>query len=410
MKQVYRISPVAAKPSREEFLAAFEALCRQRMSEVLQAALDAERDELIGRLRHERRSDGAPAVYRDGYERERTVTGPCGGLTIRRPRVRGDGQRFDSQLLPRHVRRLASVNKTMHELWVQGLSHRDFEPSLRGLLGADAPLSAATVARVNAQFRDQFAAWNTRRLDDRRFVYVWADGVYLGAGPEDERRVFLVVIGVDADGIKHLVALSEAMAESEASWAEVFADLRARGFKDPLLIVADGADGLWAAAGKAFPHAAQQRCWLHKMRNVLDKIPEKHKLTVRDALREAMYAPSARATHQLLDNLARSLQRDYPKAAACVRDDVDRMVAYQRFPRAHWAHLRTTNVIESPFSVVKTRTDACKRLRTGASAAYLVYALLTRLATSWRKIRGYQELRPLITVRDANALDKSQAA
>lgn len=275
---------------------------------------------------------------------------------------------------------------------------------------ADAALSAATIARVNAQFRDEYAAWSTRDLSDRRFAYLWADGVYLGAGPDDERRALLVVIGVDASGTKHLVALWEAMAESEQSWTDLFADLKARGMIDTLLVIADGADGLWAALSKTCPDAAQQRCWVHKMRNVLDKVPHKHKPATRDALREAMYAPTARATRQLLANLARSLAREYPKAAACVRDGVDRMVTYQRFPQAHWTQLRTSNIIESPFATVKTRTNACKRLRTGASATYLVYALLTRLTGSWRKIKGSQELCTIIAIRDANALDKSHAA
>jgi transposase-like protein len=409
MSRVYRKTPVLAKPSHEEFSAVFESLCRERMSEVLQAVLNAEVDDVLGRVRHARRVDGEIVAYRDGFDRPRTITSAAGGLTIRRPRVRG-GATFESQILPKHVRRLASVNKTMHELWVQGLAQRDFEPSLRALLGADAALSAATIARVNAQFRDEYAAWSTRDLSDRRYAYLWADGVYLGAGPDDERRALLVVIGVDASGTKHLVALSEAMAESEQSWTDLFADLKARGMVDPLLVVADGADGLWAALSKACPDAAQQRCWVHKMRNVLDKVPHRHRPATRDALREAMYAPTARATRQLLTNLARSLERDYPKAAACVRDDVDRMVTYQRFPQPHWTHLRTSNIIESPFATVKTRTNACKRLRTGASATYLVYALLTRLTASWRKIKGYQELRTVIAIRDANALDKSHAA
>ncbi len=409
MSRVYPNPPVLAKSSRSDFSAAFEALCRERMSEVLQTLLNVEVDELLGRLRHARRCEADPVGHRDGYDRPRTITSAAGSLTIRRPRVRG-GATFDSQILPRHTRRLPALNKTMHELWVQGLSHRDFEPSLRALLGADAPLSPATIARVNAQFRDAYASWSTRRLDDRRFAYLWADGVYLGAGPDDERRALLVVIGVDASGIKHLLALSEAMAESEQSWTELFTDLRERGMADPLLIVADGASGLWAAASTVFPDAAQQRCWLHKLRNVLDKVPERRKPVVHEALREAMHAPTERTTRQLLDNLARSLEKDYPKAAACLRDDVDRMVAYQRFPQAHWKHLRTTNIIESPFATVKTRTNACKRLRSGASATYLVYALLSRLSTSWRRFNGYQELRSVIAIRDANALDRSQAA
>ncbi|WP_422665026.1 IS256 family transposase [Vulcanimicrobium alpinum] len=209
----------------------------------------------------------------------------------------------------------------------------------------------------------------------------------------------LVVIGADADGTKHLVALDDAMSESELSWTELFEDLKKRGLHMPQLLIADGANGLWAAAGKALPNTRQQRCWLHKVRNVLDKLPEKQKPRVHTELRCIVNAPSETEARDRIEALAKTLQRDYPKAAACIRDDVDRMVTFYRFPSSSWKSLRTTNPIESIFASVRLRTEAAKRLRTGSSATYLVFKLVQRLSGSWRRINGYQS----ITLENAEA-------
>ena len=280
------------------------------------------------------------------------------------------------------------------------MAHRDFEPTLRGLLGSEAPLSAWTIARVNAEFGAAFDAWKRRRLDSDHFVYLWGDGIHLGAGPEDKRRVLLVLIGADARGFKHLVALEEAMSGSELSWIELFEDLKRRGLREPSLVIADGTNGMWAAATKAFPNAQQQRCWWHKIRNVLDKVPEKQQPRVHTDLRSIVHAKGETQAREQIETLAQSLQREYPKAAACVRDDVDRMVTFFRFPEPSWKSLRTTNPIDPIFASVRIRTDAAKRLRTGASATYLVFKLVQRLSTSWRRIDGYRSI----------ALENSQAA
>ena len=293
------------------------------------------------------------------------------------------------------------IDKTLNQLWIEGLAHRDFEPTLRGLLGEEAPLSASTIARVNAEFQAEFAAWKERRLDEQQFAYLWSDGVHLGAGPDDERRVLLVTIGADADGIKHLVALDEAMSESELSWTELFADLVRRGLHAPSLIVGDGAHGMWNAATRTFPNASQQRCWVHKQRNVLDKVPDKHKPTVHAALREIMHAENEALARTKCETLAQMLQRDYPSAAACIRDDLDRMMSYYRFPQASWKSLRTTNVIESVFAPVRLRTNAAKRFRTGRSVTYLVYALIMRLSKSWRRIDGHKTIPDVLAQRIA---------
>lgn len=404
MKRSYRTQPHLAKSASEELVSYLEELCRRRISEVFQAVLEAEVDEILERRRYERRG-GAGDGYRDGHDRPRTITSNRGSFDIARPRVRGVA--FESTALPKHKRRLENVDKSLAELWIDGLATRDFEGTLRAFLGAEAPLSAATITRTNRRLLAELEAWNTRRLDDLDLIFSWADGMHLGTGPDDERRVFLVVVGGDRLGNKHLLALREAMSESEAGWEELFADLAARGLRAPQLLVADGACGLWAAAQKAWPAAAQQRCWIHKMRNVEDKLPEKQRAAAHKAMSEIMYAESEPEARHKLDRLAKSYERNYPKAAACLRADRERMFAFHRFPPATWIHLRTTNPIESLFSPIRRRTDAMNRLRTGRFATAVLYALTCKLAKSWRRLHGYRDLidiapeRPLALKRAA---------
>ncbi len=260
------------------------------------------------------------------------------------------------------------------------------------MLGANTPLSASTIARVNAQFRSEFGAWKARGLDHEHYVYVWADGVHLGAGPGDERRVLLVVIGADVQGKKNLIALDEAMAESAESWRELLHDLKARGLRSPQLAIADGAGGFWAALAAVYPHAKQQRCWLHKMRNVLDKVPEKLKPEVHRSARKIWTSATRAGAVSKIESLSRSLAKDHPKAAACLRDDIDRMLTYFSFPKESWKSLRTTNPIESTFAWVRLRSNAMKRLRSGSSALYLVFKLIERQATTWRCICGHRTI------------------
>ncbi len=404
MKKSYPTVVPAAKGFERDFGAELDQLCRAKISELVQAYLCFEVDEALQRARYQRSSDDSAKTYRNGFDDPRTITTSAGPIQIRRPRV--IGLKHESAVLPKYARRLPSVDRTLHQLWIEGLADRDFERSLRGLLGESAPLSASTIARTNAKFVDEYTTWCARSLADRDYVYVWADGIFLGAGPDDERRVLLVLIGADADGIKHFLALEEAMSESEQSWAELFEKLKDRGLRPPHLLIADGANGMWAAATKAFADTAQQRCWIHKNRNILDKVPETKRDAVHAELREAMHAATESIARRRMESLARSLQADYPKAATCVRDDLDRQLAFYRFPQANWKSLRTTNPIESIFASVRLRTDAAKRMRSGASATYLLYALITRLSTNWRRIDGHREIRNLLR----RNLDSKKAA
>jgi len=375
--------------SQSDRLTQLDELCRTKIAELVQTYLESEVDELIQRKRYERATSAQP-IYRNGHDPERRVTTGAGTIAIRRPRLRG--ATYESAVIPKHQRRLPSLDRTFHQLWLEGLSQRDFEPALRALLGAEAPLSASAIARVNTQFRGEFEAWKTRRLDHERYVYLWADGVHLGAGPGDERRVILVIVGADSQGEKHLVTLDEAMSESELSWKGILHDLKQRGLRSAQLAIADGANGFWSALSAEYPDTRQQRCWLHKIRNVLDKVPESRKAEVHRLLREILGSPTrAEATTQI-EALARELSRDYPKAAACLRDDPDRMLAYFAFPKESWKSLRTTNAIESIFSAVRLRTNVMKRLRSGDSALYLVFKLIDRLSKTWRRIPGYHTI------------------
>jgi putative transposase len=389
VKQVYP-NGLRLANSQSDRLVQLDELCRAKVAELVQAYLESEVDELIQRKRYERAAEGRLPVYRNGHDPERLITTGAGAIAIRRPRLRG--ATYESAVIPKHKRRLPSLDRTFHQLWLEGLSQRDFEPALRALLGAEAPLSASAIARVNAQFRGEFEAWRARRLDHERYVYLWADGVHLGAGPGDERRVILVIVGADPQGEKHLVALDEAMSESELSWKGILHDLKQRGLGAAQLAIADGANGFWSALSAEYPDTRQQRCWLHKMRNVLDKVPESRKPEVHRQLREILGSSTrAEATTQI-EALARELSRDYPKAATCLRDDLDRMLAYFDFPKESWKSLRTTNAIESIFSAVRLRTNVMKRLRSGESALYLVFKLIDRLSKTWRRISGYHTI------------------
>ena len=390
MKKVrLRAVPTPAIPDRVARMTVLEEICRQKVGEIIQAALIAEADEFLGRIAGV--LGKSTSGYRDGYEQQRTISYGSTPVAIRRPRVRESDVPFASAILPPYKRRFPELDKTMHELWLQGLSTRDFEPSLRALLGEATPLSPSTVSRVNKQFLEDYRAWSCRSITDK-YVYIWADGIYLDAGAEDQRRVMLAVIGVDTNGDKDLLALDDAFGESAESWAVVFESLRDRGLKNVAMLVADGAQGIWKAFSAVFPRVKQQRCWLHKMRNVEDKVHEKHRGTIHPRLVEIMNAESRPQAERLIEKLARELSRQYPKAAACLREDVARMTAYYDFPKPHWKHLRTTNIIESNFDAVRSRTNVCKRLRQPESATYLVWALLVRRKSRWRRLNGFRLL------------------
>ncbi len=354
-----------------------EEFARLKIQMWFQALLEQEVTELLGREHHERRQavDGVRG-YRNGYGKPRRLSMQGGTITVRRPRVRELEERFESRLLPFFVRRTKEVGELLPELYLHGLSQGDFELALRGLLGEGAPLSPSSIARLRGKWRHEYEAWRTRRLDDRELVYAWADGVYVKAGLEREKAALLVVIGAMSDGHKEVLAVEAGYRESTESWAAVLRDLRDRGLGAPKLFVADGNLGAWAALAQVWPQTREQRCWNHRIINVLDQLPKKLQPGARELLCEIPYAPTRVEAERRRDGFARRYRRSYPKVVAILEKDWERMIAFYAFPEAHWRHLRTTNVVESPFASVRLRTTAAKRYKKVENATALIWKVL----------------------------------
>jgi len=374
-----------------------EAFARQGARLMLQAALEAEVNDYLQRPPHQRsQADEGFRGYRNGYAQERTLTVGSGSIKVQAPRVSHTPETqepFASQILKPYQRRSQTLSEVFPKLFIEGLATRDFEPALRCLLGSEAALSPSTISRLNAQFKGEYDDWLTSSLAALPIVYVWVDGIYLKAGLGDERACLLVILGADVTGKKHLLALEEGYRESKESWLQVLRRLKARGMNEPAVAVGDGALGFWAAATEVWQMTNQQRCWLHKVRNVLDKLPKRERAEAAQSLRAIYLSASREEAKQKVTALAKSWRGLYDKAADCLLDDVERMVTYYDYPEEHWRHLRTTNPIESVFAAVRLRTNAMKRLRSARSGVHIIYQLLKRQETKWQRISYPEKLR-----------------
>ena len=366
---------------------ALEAFVRSKVQELIQQVLEEEVTEMLGRRWFERREViDAPRSYRNGYGKPRRLGMQGGTITIRRPRVRGLEERFESRVLPLFARRTKEVGRLLPELYLHGLAQGDFALALRGLLGDGAPLSSASIERLRAKWELEYEAWCSRRLDDRELVYAWGDGIYVKAGLEREKAALLVVIGAMSDGHKEVLAVVPGHRESKESWASVLRDLRDRGLQPPKLLVADGNAGVWAAAAEVWPEVEEQRCWNHKIVNVLDKLPKQAQNEAKQLLGEIPYAPSRAEAVRRRERFAQRYRKGYPKAVETLEQDWDRMMTFYQFPEAHWKHLRTTNVVESPFAAVRLRTGAAKRYKKAQSATALIWRVLMLAERRFRRL------------------------
>ncbi len=366
-----------------------EPFVRSKIQATLQDVLEEELTAFLGRQPSERRAivDAAPG-YRNGYGKPRRLGLSCGTIEVRRPRVRNIEERFESRVLPLFKRHSQEVAALLPELYLHGLSKGDFELALRGLLGSSAPLSPASIERLRAKWQADYDEWAKRSLSDRELVYAWADGVYVKAGLEREKACLLVVIGAMNDGTKEVLAVTSGYRESKESWHELFADLKARGLEAPKLLIADGIPSLWSALTDVWPHAGEQRCWNHKIMNVLDQLPLKLQAMAREQLCAIPYAETRAEAERLRDEFAKTWRRTHPRAVEILKKDWERMVAFYDFPKEHWKHLRTSNVVESPFASVRLRTDAAKRFKKVANATALIWRLLRVAESRFRKLNA----------------------
>ncbi len=377
-----------------------ESVERGRVQGFIQSILDEEVTELLGREKSERvQAIDAPKGYRNGHGKPRKLTMSSGTVTVRRPRVRDLEERFESRVLPLFARRTKEVAALIPELYLHGLAEGDFDLALRGLLGEDAPLSKPTIRRLKATWAEEFKAWNRRSLEGREVVYVWVDGIYVKAGLERDKAALLVVIGAMSDGTKEVLAVTSGYRESTESWATVFRDLKARGLGEPRAVVADGNAGIWAAVAQVWPGAEEQRCWNHKTRNVLDRLPKKEQGEAKELLRAIPYAPSLAEALKAREAFAKRYRPWYPKAVETLEDDWDRMVTFYGFPESHWKHLRTTNIVESPFASVRLRTSAAKRFKRVENATALIWKLLGVAEKKFRKLDAPHQLKDVFEGR-----------
>jgi putative transposase len=372
-----------------------EELVRMKVREFIQTLLEDEVTELLRRGKSERREalDSAP-VYRNGFGKGRKLTLGCGTITVRRPRVRGLEERFESRILPLFVRRSKEVNQVIPQLYLHGLAEGDFDLALRGLLGEDAPISASTVARLKENWQAEWEQWRRRSLGGLELVYLWVDGVYVKAGLEKTKAALLVAIGGLSNGKKVVLAVEPGYRESSESWAEMLRDLKERGLNCPRLVMGDGHLGIWGALSEVYPDAMEQRCWNHKVRNVLDKLPKKVQGLAKSDLQVIAYSETRElAEAGRNDFVAWCRKEGYDRAAMALQQDWERMVTFYRFPKEHWKHLRTTNVVESPFAALRLRTDAAKRYKKVANATAVTWKMLLIAEQRFRKLHAPDKMK-----------------
>ncbi len=379
---------IGGNESKGIFYGELEEFARGKIREHLQDLLEQEVSEWLGREKSERKvSPFEQPGYRNGYGKTRRFTMSLGTVEIRRPRVRNLDERFVSKVLPMFKRQTEAVRGLIPELYLHGLASGDFELALRHLLGEGAPLSASSVQRLKEKWQGEYEQWKSTAIEEKEWAYLWADGIYVKAGIGKEKAALLVVIGVQKDGQKRFLALEPGYRESKESWALVLRQLKTRGVKSARLFIGDGNLGLWAAVGEVYPQAQEQLCWNHKMLNVIDAVSHKEQVEVRKHLTAMMYAESREQALKERKQFEQAFRHN-PKATKTVVENWERLTSYYDFPREHWKHLRTSNVVESPFSRVRLRTTASRRFKSQINATCLIWKTLMVAEMSFRKLNA----------------------
>lgn len=364
--------------------------------QMLKTALEAEVSAYLQRHEHERDEAGHALVVRNGTSKERKVTCGAGTIAVKAPRVndkrvdgRGERQRFTSAILPPYMRRSPKVAEVLPVLYLRGLSTGDFQPALESLLGKDAAgLSSTNIARLTAVWEEEYRQHKKRSFEDCDYVYVWADGIHFNVRLEDDRLCTLVLIGARPDGEKELIAIEDGYRESKDSWLSVLRDLKRRGMQPPAVAVGDGALGFWAAVREVWPQTRDQRDFCHKIANVLDKLPKRLQGKAKRMLRDIMYAETREQADENIDAFVAEFSPKHTKAVDCLTKDREALLTFFDFPVEHWKHLRTTNVIESPFATVRLRQRVTKGAGNRTKALTMAFKLLDMAQQRWRRLDG----------------------
>jgi transposase-like protein len=379
---------IVGSESKGIYYEELEAYARGKIRDHLQDLLEQEVTEWLGRKKSERKGNALEQPgYRNGYGKPRRFTTRLGTMEVRRPRVRNLDERFMSKVLPLFKRQSQEVRGLIPELYLHGLASGDFELALRELLGEGAPLSASSLQRLKEKWQGEYEQWKSTEVEEPQWAYFWADGIYVKAGIGKEKAALLVVIGVQEDGTKRFLALEPGYRESKESWALVLRQLKGRGVKSGRLFVGDGNLGLWAAVGEVYPDSQEQLCWNHKMLNVIDAVSKKEQSMVKKHLNAMMYAESRQEALKERKKFEQVFRHN-PKAVRTVVENWERLTTYYDFPREHWKHLRTSNIVESPFSRVRLRTAASRRFKSQLNATCLIWKTMMVAEMSFRKLNA----------------------
>lgn len=393
-------------------------ILRNGAREMLARAVEAEVAAWIDDHAHLKDESGRRQVVRNGSHPERTILTGLGPIEVKQPRVHDrrpaeERETFSPAVLPPYLRRTKSLDELVPWLYLKGISTGDFPEALKAILGPDAPgLSANTVTRLKAAWEAEHDAWSKRSLKGKHYVYVWADGVHFNIRLEEGRQCILVLMGATADGKKELIAIADGYRESEQSWKELLLDCKARGLEiEPSLAIGDGALGFWKAMRQVWDTTKEQRCWVHKTANVLDKLPKGSQAKAKGMLHEIYLAESRENAAKAFDLFVKTYEAKYPKATECLSKDRDVLLTFYEFPAEQWLHVRTTNPIESTFSTVRLRHRKTKGSGSRKACLAMVYKLMESASKSWRSLNGSSLLREVIAgVAFEDGVRKTNAA
>lgn len=391
---------IPLKQPEENSLDVLTELLRNGAKELISQAINAELEELLAHY-SENKIDGKQAIIRNGYLPKRTVQTGVGDVEVQVPKVRdksNQGVKFNSLLIPPYLKRTESIEELLPALYLKGISTGDFSEALKSLLGENAKgLSAGTISRLKQHWQEEHKSWSQRNLGLKKYVYIWADGVYFNIRSEEAKQCILVVIGVNEHGKKELIAIEEGYRESTQSWTELLEDIHHRGITiAPKLAIGDGALGFWKAISKVYPQTKHQRCWVHKTANVLNKLPKSVQPKVKEALHDIWMAETRDNAYKAFDSTVKRFGDKYPGAMNCLIKDKEQMLAFYDYPAVHWQHIRTSNPIESTFATVRLRTAKTRNAVSRATILSMVFKLTQSAEKRWQKIRGFNLLADVI--------------
>ena len=375
-----------------------EEIIRDGAQRLLQAAVENEVNAYIDLFREIKDDHGRRIVVRNGFLPERSILTGIGPLPVKQPRVRDkreDKETFTSAILPRYLRRIPSLDNLIPTLYLKGVSTGDFAEALSAILGKDAKgLSANTVVRLKQQWEKEYKEWAKGDLTGKRYVYFWADGIHFNVrleDPENKRQCFLVIIGALEDGTKELVAVLDGYRESTLSWKELLSNLKERGLAEgPKLAIGDGALGFWAALREEYSSTKEQRCWVHKTANILDKMPKSIQPKAKERIHDIYRAPTKEQALIALNAFVTLYGKKFPEACECLTKDREVLFTFYDFPADHWVHIRSTNPIESTFATVRLRTEKTKGCGSRLATLTMVFKLSFEAQKTWKKIKGYE--------------------